>query len=208
MSSDARNFSSLSGTSLASSRAWHALACAKHAMFLNCPLNCLLICLLAMIWPAIASAKEPSNLPTVGRLLSTPGQRAVLDQLRANTGKPIPPATNPEDDIVILPTTPQAGPATLEPSPAPSLMLNGFVRRSQGPATVWINQTAQELPRRNSLASGRYQLSTPEGQVVSLKPGQSLVPVRGSQGGSQASQVEEVYGTGQLRIHTSRKPTN
>jgi hypothetical protein len=89
----------------------------------------------------------------IGRLFFTPDQRAALDA-RRRARVPDKPAATP---IVASPTT----------------RLDGYVRRSQGPSTVWVNGTTvdEASPRSDS------RVSVPVGDGgarVPLKPGETL----------------------------------
>lgn len=99
--------------------------------------------------------------PTIGRLFTTPAERHQLDVQRGLLGAP-PPAPAPVAEPVAAP-----------PAPEP-VTLNGFVRRSDGRNTVWVNQEAQE----SATFSGdprqpRVTVPTPAGGSVTLKPGQT-----------------------------------
>jgi hypothetical protein len=121
--------------------------------------------------PAAAAAPLEPPAGPVGRLFSTPAQRAELDVKRNNgtLGKPDTPPAPVEQ-------APQAPP---EP-PAP-LVLNGIVSRSGGKSTVWVNDEPQNgtplAGAAGSQAQGRgapasLSLRTQSGKAVRLKPGQ------------------------------------
>lgn len=126
-------------------------------------LVCLLVCLLACL-PAASLAQAPGR-QQLGRLFSSPEQRAQLDAQR-NGPPPAPPPA-------VAPPAP--------PPPQPPVELNGLVERSSGRSTVWLNQTPQQEPN-NLLApgSGTLTLRLSNGQSVILKPGQRYDPASGS----------------------------
>ncbi len=120
----------------------------------------------------------------LGRLLTTPQQRVQLDSLRNQTGKPLPLAPSNPDDVILLPkpvqpsapAAPQTAQITDEQLRQP-LTFNGFVKRSQGPATTWVNQ--QALPGSPTAQGNRLQLDLPDGKRARLRPGEQLLPGQG-----------------------------
>jgi hypothetical protein len=122
----------------------------------------LLVCLLAGNQPV--AALEPQAQATLGRLFMSPEERRALDAGRV----PWRDADDPETSV----------------APAPSrLMLNGVLRRSSGPAVVFINgqpaggkdaavQVARGPDRQNTVTV----LETADGRSIRLKPGQSWTP--------------------------------
>jgi hypothetical protein len=114
----------------------------------------------------------------LGRLFFTPEQRAALDA-RRRARVPDTPAIA----VVASPTT----------------SVNGFVRRSAGPSTVWVNgeplgEQGVEAPRivRGS-ADPRVSIPVDGGVRFSLKPGQVLDRSNG--------EVRDVLGpNGELRV--------
>src|SRR5450830_457073 len=110
------------------------------------PVLLLLLLLLLLLTSITASAQEQR----LGRLFSSPEQRAQLDVQRYGA-----------------PPTDKAAPAT-PPEPPPPVELNGLVQRSSGHSTIWLNQT----PHNDS--KGTLRLSN--GQPLRLKPGQRYDP--------------------------------
>ena len=113
----------------------------------------------------------------LGRLFTTPEERALLDELRAEE-RVARPEAEPE---------PEPKPAP-EPGPPRSvvsrLTINGFVRGSRGPETVWINGDLVEhgsVTREGiSVESARgadssVRLVLPSGTgTVALRPGEQI----------------------------------
>ena len=137
----------------------------------------LLLALACLLAAPAARAQE------LGRLFFTPDQRAALDA-RRRARVPDKPAAQ----TVVSPTT----------------RLDGYVQRSQGPSTVWVNgegllETAPEAPRigvtrRND---GRVSIGVGDGGArVGLKPGETLD--RGS------GEVRDAIGDGEIRINPGR----
>ncbi|KAB8045011.1 hypothetical protein [Janthinobacterium aquaticum] len=127
---------------------------------------------------ALAQAQNPAPL---GRLFSTPAQRAELDARRNAADQP--------QAMLAAPPAPAPAPAALPPP----VELNGLVQRSSGRSTVWLNQQAQQEPYNrlapeqaqqepyNRLApeqGGTLTLQLSNGQSVLLRPGQRYDPLR------------------------------
>lgn len=114
-----------------------------------------LLALIFSLLPAAAGAQE------LGRLFFTPEQRANLDLRRKARmpDKPVAPSAS-----------------------APLTRIDGYVKRSNGPSTIWINgeslgESAPEAPRIDTARpdSGAVWLNTSEGRGrVPLKPGETL----------------------------------
>ena len=124
--------------------------------------------LMALLLAQSAGAQE------LGRLFFTDDQRAALDA-RRRARVPDKPAAA----VVASPTT----------------RLDGFVKRSQGPSTVWVNGE----PLQESVRPGGRSVSVPVGDAgarVELKPGEVLD--RGS------GEVRDVIGEGEIRIRRPR----
>lgn len=124
------------------------------------------LCPLLITFAALAQA-QVKTAPPLGRLFSTPEQRAELDARRSSADQPAPTAP------------PLAAPPAPAPLPPP-VELNGLVQRSSGRSTVWLNDNMQQEPY-NRLAPGQAStltLQLSNGQIVLLKPGQRYDPVR------------------------------
>jgi hypothetical protein len=115
----------------------------------------------------------------LGRLFFTPEQRAALDA-RRKARVPDKPAAA----AVISPTT----------------RMDGFVKRSGGPATVWVNgeslpENAPEAPRIQAGRAGNPSVSISVGETgrrAALRPGEVLDRGNG--------EVRDVIGEGEIRI--------
>ena len=140
-------------------------------------MKALLLALACLLAAPAASAQE------LGRLFFTPDQRAALDA-RRRARVPDKPAAQ----TVVSPTT----------------RLDGYVQRSQGPSTVWVNgegllETSPEAPRIGTTRrdDGRVSIGAGEGGArVGLKPGETLD--RGT------GEVRDAIGDGQIRINPGR----
>jgi hypothetical protein len=103
--------------------------------------------LAAMLLAPCAPAQE------IGRLFFTPEQRAALDARRRAR----------------VPDRPAATPAVA----SPTTRLDGYVRRSQGPSTVWVNGATVDEATPGSDARVSVPLGD-GGARVRLKPGETL----------------------------------
>ena len=118
--------------------------------------------------PAPSASADSQGQPArhLGRLFSTPQERALLDARR--------------DGSVI--ESQSAAPATAAPptTPPAPLLLNGVVQRSNGQTTVWLND-APLAERDGKVQPDRsVQLRLPSGKRVTLKPGQSYDETTGA----------------------------
>jgi hypothetical protein len=126
--------------------------------------------LLLVLWSEACAAGD-----TLGRLFSTPNDRANLDYLR-QTRKVIVPQQ-------LEPISTQPAPALVLPD---VIELQGYVKRSDGKSgTVWINREAvQEGTRNKEISVGQIpalQNRVPiqinaNGKVLTLKAGQTYDP--------------------------------
>lgn len=131
---------------------------------------------------------------TIGRLFHSPESRAELEQRRGHVPKPV------VKKRVVKRVSTKAPKPTL-PLPDP-IMLQGYVKRSDGPNTVWINhQPVRENSQTQSIKVGRIAkrhqsknksllaeqntlnkidqllIKIPaNGKVIQLKPGQRYDP--------------------------------
>jgi hypothetical protein len=125
-------------------------------------------------------ASTPCRAQELGRLFFTPEQRAALDARRKARMPDKPAAT-----VVASPTT----------------KLDGFVQRSSGPSTVWVNGEAlpegsADAPRIGRGAEPRVSVPLGEGgRRAGMKPGEVLD--RGT------GEVRDVLGDGEIRIRRS-----
>jgi hypothetical protein len=129
---------------------------------------------------AVAATGEAAEL---GRLFLTPLERATLERLRAAPAPPV--AATAEPEAATEPPLPEN--LVLDPlETLPPVTVNGFVARSDGAATVWING-ADALradlsaigvdARRLRIESRRVRVPLPAaGGEVALKAGQTFDP--------------------------------
>jgi hypothetical protein len=116
----------------------------------------------------------------LGRLFFSPEQRAALDARRK--------ARMPDKPAAVVVTS-------------PTTKVDGYVKRSAGPSTVWVNgealpEGAGEAPRIGRGADGRVSVPVGEGgRRAALKPGEVLD--RGT------GEVRDVIGDGEIRIRRS-----
>jgi hypothetical protein len=120
----------------------------------------------------------------LGRLFFTPAQRSALDARRKAR----------------VPDSPTAAVAAL-----PVTRIDGYVKRSQGPSTVWMNgeslsESAPEAPRIDAPGegAGRVAITIGEsGRRTRLKPGEALD--RGT------GEVKDVIGDGEIQVRRHAK---
>ena len=131
---------------------------------------------LALAFIAFCLVAPRLGAEELGRLFFTPEQRAALDARRK--------ARVPDKPTALV-----ADPVT---------RVDGYVKRSAGPSTVWINgesvnESAPEAPRIDPRAGGSVSLSVGEaGSRVRLRPGETLDRGNGA--------VHDVLGDGQIRV--------
>jgi hypothetical protein len=125
--------------------------------------NTLNIFLRTALLVVFAALSSPSWGEPIGRLFTTPDERAQLDRARLtglNKEKESTPTQQPQN-----------------------LTLNGIVKRSSGKATVWINSSAQNetsFPPGSKVRIAKTRLPyfpvwVPKtGKMVALKVGQTL----------------------------------
>lgn len=100
----------------------------------------------------------------LGRLFTTPQERALLDARR---------------DGSVIESQSAAAPA-LPPSPPAPMQLNGVVQRSDGRTTVWLNDVPLTARDSKVLPDRSVSLRLPSGKHITLKPGQSYDETTGT----------------------------
>jgi hypothetical protein len=144
-----------------------------------------LLSLLAVLLPPSAQAQV-----TLGRLFSTPAERATME---ANRGGAAAPPANPQDPqqqpgMPGMPGMPPAnggqpgapGSAAAVPEappPPPVLLMSGVLRRSDNRTTVWLNDEPQygaqkSTSQRPGAATPNVTVTLPSGKKIILKAGQ------------------------------------
>lgn len=116
-----------------------------------------------------------ADAQALGRLFFTDEQRAALDARRRAR----------------MPDKPAAAPLAA----SPTTRLDGFVKRSQGPSTVWVNGEPLPQPVRPGERTVRVPIGD-GGTRVELKPGETLD--RGT------GEITDVIGDGEIRIRRTR----
>jgi len=121
---------------------------------------------------------NPCVAQEVGRLFFTPEQRAALDARRK--------ARVPDKPAAVV-------------AASPTTRVDGFVKRSTGPSTVWVN--GEPLPEGSGdgpRIGPRVSVSVGEGgRRASLRPGEVLD--RGT------GEVHDVIGDGEIRIRRGER---
>jgi hypothetical protein len=127
---------------------------------------------------ALAASAAPCASEELGRLFFTPEQRGMLDA-RRKARVPDKPAAAAEA--------------------APTMRLDGYVKRSRGRSTVWVNSEALDegalesphIPR----GGADDRVSVPVGESrsrIQMKPGETLDRGNG--------EVRDVLGDGEIKI--------
>ena len=124
---------------------------------------------------ALTLAVAAAEAQELGRLFFTPEQRAALDARRRAR----------------LPDNPASVAAT------PVTRVDGFVKRSAGPSTIWINgewttESAPEAPRITEPAPSVSVSVGETGGRVRLKPGETL--------DRSSGEVHDVIGDGDIQV--------
>lgn len=124
----------------------------------------------AFVLAAAAAAHAAAEPPPIGRLFTTPAERASLDRLRDAGGRA------PEPAQVQGPAVTEAQAAPAPPPPPEPISVTGIVRRSDGTSVVWINgvpQTDQAVSRTEG-GTPAATVMLPSGQRATLKAGQAV----------------------------------
>ena len=121
--------------------------------------------------------------PRIGRLFSSPEQRAELDRLRNNPG-----SGEVAEPVVAEPRL-ESGPEPERGLPALAVTINGVVSRGDGHRVAWVNgvetvagTTTIEGVRIDTDhgPGGQVRIRLPEGRMsAALKPGQTIDVVNG-----------------------------
>ena len=128
-----------------------------------------------------AATTITANKP-LGRLFSTPAERARLDRLRQQ---------NKLNEINTEHTASTI--AAPEESVRESLTIDGFVRRSSGKNTTWINQIPQTEQRSTQSIKVKQRLAHEPSVTVSLPTGQRLILKAGQTFDRNTEKIREVY---------------
>jgi hypothetical protein len=133
---------------------------------------------LVLLGAMLAATATPCGADELGRLFFTPEQRNALDA-RRKARVPDRPAS--------------------EVAASPTMRLDGYVKRSGGRSTVWVNREALDegAPQSPQILRGGAdeQVSVPIGETrnrVQMKPGETLDRGNG--------EVRDVIGDGEIRI--------
>jgi len=146
----------------------------------------------------LANQAGAQSFVSMGRLFTTPSERAQLDAQRGQAPQPAAPAAAAGQANVPAPAgmsasmpcpsggaggcpaapVPDAGtPAQSTQQEDPGLRLDGVIRRSHGPATLIVNGEVQPAPA-GTMMRGTVTLQA-DGHSVVLKPGQRYDPATG-----------------------------
>lgn len=124
--------------------------------------------LLAFLLAWAATAQAAAEPPRIGRLFTTPAERAGLDRLRDAGGRA------PDPGQAQGPVAVEAQPEPAPPPPPEPIAVTGIVTRSDGKSVVWVNGVPQPDQAVTS-SPGKTPAATvilPSGQKATLKAGQ------------------------------------
>jgi hypothetical protein len=157
--------------------------------------------MLVALFYAVGHAQAEDKL---GRLFQTPAERANLDYLRQISAPPEKMnASTPENEDVDAMKTTEAVPSVIQ--------LQGYVKRSDGKGTVWVNQQpvmeadkqAKIGVERMSSRDGKVRLKVPGSEkAVVLKAGQFYDP----QTGAVVDYVGDLPQSATATVPPSRQP--
>lgn len=122
----------------------------------------------------------------IGRLFSTPAERAKLDRLRQATKRGEAIKLVSEQGLPEIPAI------SVEPVHE-QFSLDGFVRRSSGKGTTWINQVPQNEGAASQNILVRQQLSKPPAVSILLPSGKRMNLKVGQTFDAVSGRVLEVY---------------
>ncbi len=137
-------------------------------------------------WAADQSAKPA---PTMGRLFFSPNDRASLDNIRQNSKAPdkLIKADEPEKEEQSI---------DVEAEPSKRIIVKGYVSRTDGKNTVWVNDKAMaEHSSNKDITVGTLQKNS----------GKIQVTIKGTEQKTIALKAGQVYdpNTGRLYNHLS-----
>lgn len=151
----------------------------------------LLLTLCAII-PTQLWAADATTPPKLGKLFFSPNERATLDVIRQNSKAPekIITAQDIEEDAPEI---------TAEAVSSAPVMLKGYIQRSDGKNTIWVNN--QAMPEKSA---------NPDWAVGTLKKNTGAVPitVNGQEKKTVLLKAGQIYdpSTGQIYNHTTDVP--
>lgn len=132
-----------------------------------------------LLLPFVCNAADAEP---IGRLFSTPAQRTRLDQLRL-LGDQDAPVSEPPAATFPPPSEPVSEQFTLD----------GFVKRSSGKSTTWINRIPHNEHEISQGIRVRQRLSKPPSISVMLPSGKRLDLKAGQIFDTASNKISEVY---------------
>lgn len=137
-----------------------------------------LILILLLALPTISSAEDAP----LGRLFFTPSDRATMDAIRKSSKAPDKVITSKDVEADVA--APEEAPAAEKKVGSP-VMVNGYITRSDGKNTVWVNdrpmaeKSTNQAIKVEKLSADKGQVKivmTDEKKAASLRPGQVYDP--------------------------------
>jgi hypothetical protein len=119
----------------------------------------------------------------IGRLFSTPAERVELDRLRSKVkpGEKLP-------EVAAVKNTPEEAPVVVD-----RFSVDGFVKRSSGKDTTWVNQQPQSVKQSSRNIIVQQQLSKPPLVSITLPTGKRLKLKAGQTVDVESGKIRDVY---------------
>jgi hypothetical protein len=143
--------------------------------------NIFLLATLLLPCASFASDAEP-----IGRLFTSPEERARLDQIRITGVVAIPHISTSQNAAGTAPP----------PAAAEAITIDGFVRRSDGKDTTWINQVPQNENESAQTLTVLQQPAAPPAISVQLQSGKMVGLKAGQTVDARTGAVRDVYQDG------------
>ena len=139
--------------------------------------------LLTLLWLCLSLCVGETSAAELGRLFLDASERAAIDAARQGSAE----VRTASDTTSATPGEPEPSAARPD-APAEPVTVNGYIARSAGAATVWVN--GRDIAPGKLSPPGRdgRRVKVPVGDggaQVALKPGQSFDP--------QSRQVSDAY---------------
>ena len=154
----------------------------------NRPRHLAVTCLVASALSLLAPTGDSHAQSRIGRLFSSPEQRAELDRLREEVGTGEVAAPTPE------PAARESRPGTGRETPALTAALNGVIVRGDGHAVAWIDGI--ETPAGNSTPAGAHVAAerAPDGRLrIRLSLGRTTTVLAPGQFVDESGRVRNGY---------------
>ena len=133
------------------------------------------------LFALLTSAASASLAADVGRLFFTPAERLAFERARQAAEAGSESEITDPDPVIAVPVI-----ETLPQTMKPMITVDGYVRRSRGTTTLWVNgensydgdlYSSQVDPNSTHISGGIVRLAPMDGDYsIGLKPGQTYDP--------------------------------